>query len=77
MSFIKRLLGNKKDSQKTGVVPPKQTLLEDIYTYSQWAADNLTATGYLADYSLESMKDLDRFFDEQTQPGGVLAGEKV
>lgn len=46
-------------------------LVEDLEKAAFWAADNLEGSGYLADYSLESLKDLDRFFDEERQ--GLLA----
>ncbi len=33
----------------------------------------LNSSGYQADYTLESMRELDRFFDEQSAPGGILS----
>lgn len=33
----------------------------------------LNSSGYKADYSLDSMKEIDRFFDEQNTPFGILS----
>jgi len=32
---------------------------------SDWVTKALNSSGYKADYSLESIKEIDRFFDEQ------------
>jgi len=52
----------------------KPTLLEDIPKASDWLAENMNAAGYHLDGSIESFRELDRFFDEQSRPGGLLAG---
>ncbi|MDE7417026.1 MAG: hypothetical protein K2N44_12160 [Lachnospiraceae bacterium] len=49
------------------------TLEEDIPKAADWVVKALNTSGYKADYSLESMKEIDRFFDEQSGPDGVLA----
>lgn len=49
------------------------TLLQDIYSSSEWVANALNVSGYKADYSLESMRELDHFFDEQNTPTGILS----
>lgn len=54
--------------------PPAQAtspLIEDLNKAAQWAAENLIASGYPADFSLESLRHLDRFFD--TERTGLLA----
>lgn len=51
----------------------RTTLLQDIYSSSEWVANALSISGYKADYSLESMKEIDRFFDEQNSPSGILS----
>ncbi len=38
------------------------TLEEDIHLASDWVVKALNSSGYKADYSLESMKEIDRFF---------------
>lgn len=48
------------------------TLAQDIPAASEWIAEALTSSGYKADYSLESMEEIDRFFEEQGVPGGVI-----
>lgn len=49
------------------------TLEEDIPKAAEWVASALNVSGYKADYTLESMKEVDRFFDEQSGPDGILA----
>jgi hypothetical protein len=50
------------------------TLIEDAQPYANWVANALTSSGYRADFSLESLKEIDRFFDEQSQDGEAVAG---
>lgn len=45
------------------------TIVEDIETASKWIAKALTSSGYKADFSPESLWEIDRFFDEQSQDG--------
>ena len=39
----------------------KPTLSEDINTACEWVVMALNSSGYKADYTLESMKEIDRF----------------
>ena len=54
----------------------KNTLLQDIYTYSEWIVTALNTSGYKADYTVDSMKELDRFIDEQNTETGIMAGRR-
>lgn len=49
------------------------TLAEDIPKAAEWVVNALNVSGYKADYTLESMKEVDRFFDEQSGSDGILA----
>jgi hypothetical protein len=54
------------------------TIKEDIATSSDWIARALSSSGYRADFSPESLWEVDRFFDEHSQdgaakPGGLLS----
>jgi len=49
------------------------TLEQDIPIASDWIVRALSSSGYKADYSLDSMREIDRFFDEQNSPGGILS----
>ena len=49
------------------------TLKQDIRLASEWVAGALNSSGYKADYSLESMKEIDRFFDEQSAETGLIS----
>lgn len=63
MGILNKILGKKDEP----------TLLQDIYSSSEWVANALNVSGYKADYSLESMKEIDRFFDEQNTSTGILS----
>jgi len=54
------------------------TLIEDAREAATWIATALSASGYAADFSSGSLREIDRFFDEHAQdgaakPGGLLA----
>ena len=54
------------------------TIKEDIATGSEWIAKALSSSGYRADFSPQSLWEIDRFFDDHTQngaakPGGLLS----
>lgn len=51
----------------------KPTLLQDIMTSKDWIAMALNSSNYAADFSINSFKDIDRFFDEQNTPDGILS----
>jgi hypothetical protein len=46
----------------------------DAVASAEWIANALTASGYKADFSLASLREIDRFFDEQAPDGNVLPG---
>lgn len=62
MGILDKLMGNKQPS-----------LEDDIRSASEWVVNALNVSGYTADYSLESMKEVDRFFDEQSGEGGIIS----
>lgn len=70
MSLLDKLPSKKKPSPAPA---PKTTLAQDIPVAAAWVVKALNSSGYRADYTLESMKELDRFFDEQSGPGGILS----
>jgi hypothetical protein len=45
------------------------TLKEDIKTGSNWISTALKSSGYKADFSPKSLKEIDRFFNEQSKDG--------
>ena len=45
------------------------TLIEDIQESAQWVATALSMTGYKADFSPESLWEIDRFFDDHSREG--------
>ena len=50
------------------------TLLEDIRKGADWTVRAFAELGRNLDYSLESLKDIDLFFDGQTENGEVKPG---
>lgn len=50
------------------------TLLEDTHKSSDWVVRAFAEFGSNLDYSLESLKDIDVFFDAQTENGDVKPG---
>ncbi len=51
----------------------QNTFEQDIHVSADWIVSALNQSGYNADYSLESMKEIDRFFDEQSGEGGIIS----
>ena len=54
------------------------TIKEDVAISADWVAHALSSSGYRADFSPQSLWEIDRFFDEHSQngaarPGGLLA----
>ncbi len=49
-------------------------LLEDIETAADWIAQALNSSGYRADFSPESLWEIDRFFEEQSSGGKAKRG---
>lgn len=72
MLFFKKLF---QGSAKSKEADQLDSLVDDLPEVIEWAAENLTASGYLADYSLASIEELDYFFDLEGQEEGVLHRE--
>ena len=51
----------------------KNPIEQDIKASCEWVIRALNSSGYKADYTLDSMKEVDRFFDEQNTPDGILS----
>ena len=56
----------------------RPSIIKDAVEAADWMAKSLAGWGYKADFSLESLKDVDRFIDEEApdgkpKPGGHLA----
>lgn len=54
------------------------TLKEDIPASAEWISTALISSGYKADFSMDSLKEIERFFNEHSQegepvPGGLLS----
>ena len=60
-------------------ISSKSKLEKDIYSASDWIYKALTSSGYNVSYSVEGMKEIDRFFDNpsgrahiDSKPGTIL-----
>ena len=85
MSIIRAFL----DALGFGAARPAQARREgpppDVREAAEWLAMALRSSGYKADFSLESLREVDRFFDNhapdgKVRPGGLLAerqGERI
>jgi len=68
MSILNSLFSKFSKQKQT----QKPTLLQDIMTSKDWIAKALNSSNYAADFSVGSLKEIDRFFDEQNTPDGLL-----
>ncbi len=50
------------------------TLIEDVRKSADWVANGLSSSGYSADFTIESLKEIDRFFDEHSRDGVAVSG---
>lgn len=50
------------------------TLKEDIIIGSNWISEALISSGYKADFSMDSLEEIDHFFDEQSKDGDAIPG---
>ena len=64
MGVLGRLFGGKRPALK-----------DDIPKAAQWLVKAMASSGYVLDGSIESFRELDRFFEEQKKPGGLLDGK--
>ena len=72
MGLKDSLSKKKNESTQDTNTQNMSTLAEDIPKAAEWVVRALNTSGYKADYSLESIREIDRFFDEQSGPDGIL-----
>ena len=53
---------------------PGKSLEGDAVGGAAWIAEALKGSGYRADFSVPSLKEVDRFFDEQAKDGAAVPG---
>jgi hypothetical protein len=51
-----------------------ETGVADVISMAHWVAGALTRSGYRADFSVSSLREVDRFFDEQSADGRPVDG---
>ena len=50
------------------------SILEDVDSAAAWIASALNASGYAADFSAQSLWEIDRFLDDHTAAGKARRG---
>jgi hypothetical protein len=55
----------------------RPSIVRDAVEAADWMAKSLTGWGYKADFSLESLKDVDRFIDEEAPDGKPKPGSHL
>lgn len=48
------------------------SIVDDVAASASWIATALTSSGYRADFSPDSLREIDRFFDEQPRKGKAV-----
>ena len=66
MGFLDKLLGKRSD------IPTRKG---DIPKAERRLVEAMASSGYELDGTIDSFKELDRFFEEQHRPGGLLDGK--
>ncbi len=58
-----------------GIFSKKQQrkLIDDIEPSAKWLVFAMETSGYHLDFTVESLKEIDRFFDEQNTPDGIIS----
>jgi hypothetical protein len=74
-SLLNRLRG------EPPIDPAAPKVVHDAVASAKWIAKALKGSGYRANFSLESLREIDRFFDEQApggnpRPGGLLSKDR-
>jgi hypothetical protein len=64
------LADSDKEEHMVANVSSGAKVVADAKAAAEWISKVLSGSGYRADFTLQSLKEIDRFFDEQS-PGGV------
>ena len=70
MELFGNIFGKKQPAAEQ---QPASKLINDIKSSTQWIVMAMLSSGYQVDFTVESMKEIDRFFDEQNKPDGILS----
>jgi hypothetical protein len=80
MSFLRALLAALGIAASVTASADNSKIAADAKASAEWIAKALSASGYKADFSVESLREVDRFFDDQApngrpKPGGLLSSD--
>ncbi len=78
MSFLKRILVILGLAASATSQSADRSVVKDVLSAAEWISQALSSSGYKADFSVESLREVDRFFEEQAPggkpvPGGLLS----
>ncbi len=78
MAWLRSLLAMVGMVFVTSVIAGGSQIEKEAVASAEWIAKALTVSGYKADFSIESLREVDRFFDEQVpdghaRPDGLLS----
>ena len=78
MSLLKKILLILGISGAAMTNAAEPMIISDAKASAEWISKALTSSGYKADFSIESLKEIDRFFEEHApngkpSPDGLLA----
>ncbi len=74
MSFIRLLLAALGLIAAVGASADDSKVVADARTAAEWVGKALSSSGYKADFSVASLKEIDRFFEDQAPGGYIKAG---
>jgi hypothetical protein len=80
MSLLRSFLAALGIVVSLGANADNSKVVADAMASAEWIAKALSASGYKADFSVESLREVDRFFDDHApnghpKPGGFLSSD--
>lgn len=78
LQFLRKFLAAVGLGEPVSKGDAERSILDEVRDAAPWVANCLNISRYRADFSLESLREIDRFFDDQApggeaKPGGLLA----
>lgn len=77
ISWLRNLFGTLGAGHEAPPPPQDSKLIQDAREASQWAARRLWHLGYLTDFSLRSLREVDNFFDDNAPWGKLKPGSHL
>ncbi len=68
--LVMRILSNSTPAPQN---KNKTTVQEEVASYKLWIEEALESSGYKADYTIDGLKEIDRFITEEGKEGGLIS----